>query len=117
MSTLPRGATGHQALYHHRERLDLAQVLVLGLPQVCAQGAMHHRRLSAHCAGGTRGHPRGDAAAAGSATRDDASTTTNGRASVRNDQVLDGVDPLPDEDPGARTHRDESARPGLYPET
>ena len=35
---------------------------------------------------------------------------------VRNDQVLDGVDPLPDEDAAARAHRDESARPGLQPE-
>ena len=61
----------------------------------------------------TRGRSRSDAAAAGSAARDDASATTNGRAPVRNDQVLDGVDALPDEDAGARAHRDESARAGL----
>ena len=70
-------------------------------------------RLSAHRALGTRSGARGDAAATGSAARDDASATTNGRAPVRNDQVLDGMDPLPDQDAGARAHRDESARPGL----
>ena len=85
-------------------------------PQVPAQGAMHDRRLSAHHALGARGGARGDAAAAGSAARDDASATTDGRAPVRHDQALDGLDPLPDQDAGARAHRDEPARPGLQPE-
>src|SRR6266704_2831711 len=110
---MPGGATGHQALYHHRARHDAAQVLVLSLSQVSAQSAMHDERLSAHHALGTRSGPRGNAAAIGSATRDDASATTNGRASVRNDQVLDGLDSLPYQDAGARAHRDESARPCL----
>src|SRR5271169_649887 len=49
---------------------------------------MHHGRLSAHHALGTRGGARGDAAATGSPARNDASTTTNGRAPVRHDHVL-----------------------------
>ena len=82
-------------------------------PRCALKAQCTTERLSAHCALGARSGPRGDAAAAGSATGDDASTTTNGRASVRHDQVLDGVDPLPDEDAAARAHRDEPARPGL----
>src|ERR1700682_2223604 len=41
----------------------------------------------------------------------------DGRASLRHDKVLDGIDALPDENTQARQHRDGAARPGLQHET
>jgi hypothetical protein len=50
-----------------------------------------------------------DATAARSPARDDESAARNSRASVRNDQALDGLDALPDEDVGARAHARDGA--------
>src|SRR5437899_33209 len=49
------------------------------------------------------------------ARRDDAQAM-HGGACVRHAQTLDGLDALPDEETGAREHRDESARAGIQPE-
>ena len=49
--------------------------------------------------------------------RDDAHAQTHRRTSVWHAQTLDGLDSLLDQNPAARTDRDESAHPGLQPET
>ena len=112
----PAGQRAIKRFTTDRERPDVAQVLVLGLPAVPAQGASAPPSDYRRIARWEHEAVLEAMQAAGSAARDDASATTNGRASVRNDQVLDGVDPLPDANAGARAHRDESARPGLQPE-
>ena len=63
----PAGQRRDLPLHHRRARHDAAQVLVLGLPEVPAQSAMHDEQLPAHRALGARGRARRDAGAAGSA--------------------------------------------------
>ena len=96
---------------------DPAQVLVLSLPQVSAQSAMHDERLSAHRALGARGRPRGDAGAPGPAARRDEATPANRRTSFRHPQSLDGRDPFPDQAAAAGQYRDESPCTGLQSQT
>jgi transposase len=100
---------GDQTLYHGRSWDDARCLLELGLSALPDQNALHHQPIPTNPTLEARGCSRSDAAATGSATRDDASAATNGRACVRNDQVLDGLDTFPDQDAGARAHRDEPA--------
>ena len=96
---------------------DAAQVLVLGVSAMPDQSAMHDGRLPAHCALGTRSGAGGDAGSPGEDAGSRAHPPANRRACLRHAQGLDGRHALPDEETAERQHRDESARPGLQPET
>ena len=84
MNTVPGRPTGAAALHGGREGADAAQVLVLGLPAMSDQGAMHHRHPSTDHALGAREGTGGDAGSTGPHARGFAFTAADGRASVRN---------------------------------
>ena len=98
-TTIEHGMTLHKYWTSACPRCPIKAQCTTGT--IGASRAGNTKRCSTRCSGGWIG------------TREDASAATNGRAPVRNDQVLDGVDPLPDEDARARAHRDEPARPCL----
>src|ERR1700730_3921767 len=103
------------ALHDNRARHDAAQVLVVGVPAMPDQGAMHDRRLPANRALGGGGGTGGDA---GAPLPDAAGLTyppADRRARLRHAQSLDGLDALPDEDAAARQYRNEPARSCLQP--
>ena len=77
---------------------DAASILVIGLPTLPDQGAMHDERLPAHRAMGTRGVL--DAMQARLKNMPDASRIRRRPSSIalRHAQILDGGDALPDED-------------------
>ena len=97
-------------------RSDAGRVLDLGVSALRAEGAVHDHRLPPHPTLAARSGARGDAGAARSAAGDDAAAPLYGRAPVRHDQAVDGLDPLPDAHARPRAHRDEPARAGLQPE-
>ena len=68
------------------------------LPAVSDQGAMHDRQGATRQALGTRGGAGRHAASTGPQARGDEDAKTNRRACLRNTEVLDGFDALPDED-------------------
>ena len=105
------------ALLWCRTRFDVASLLEFALPTVFKSRAMYTQRLPARWPMGTRGGSRGHAKPIGSGSRCDAHSTTNGGASIWNDQVMDGCCALPYKDAAKRADRDELARPCLQPQT
>jgi hypothetical protein len=90
--------------------------LELSLPGLPDQGPMHHWQRAANQTLGARRGTRCHASAAGPRPRENAGASTNRRTSVRNNQVLDGVDAFPDQDAGSGQYRDESSCARLQPE-
>ena len=101
------------ALYHGGERPDAPLLLELSLQDVCDQGAVHVGGATPRQAMGARVSARNHAATPGSGSESDADTATDGRASLRHAQVLDGLNTLPDAHARACANGNESACAGL----
>src|SRR6266850_581371 len=81
-----------------RARHDAAPVLVVGLPQVSNEGAVHAQPVPKNYPLGTRRSARQDATSVGQDTRGIEMATPDGRACLRDAQNVDGINPLPDQD-------------------
>ena len=113
---VPGGADRHLPVHRRRRRQDPAQVLVVGLPAVSDEAAVHEGQVPAHRPLGARGHTGRRSATPGRRARGHEATKTDRRACVRNAQGLDGIESLPDQNAASRANRDELAGSGLQPE-
>jgi transposase len=110
---LPRRRTPGPSLHQRGERADAAPLLDQRLQGLRDQGSLHRGQGAPHHALGTRACRRGGRAPARREPTDDAHAAKHRRASVRHHQVVDGIDPLPNEDTQEGRHRDGLARAGL----
>ena len=92
---------------------DPAPVLAIRLPALPDQVAMHDRRLPPRHAVGARAGIGGHAAPPGPHAGSIATTPADGRTPLRDAEGVDGLDPLPHQDPAAGPNGNELARPGL----
>src|SRR5450631_1562311 len=113
---MPCRTTSDLALHDRRARLNVTQILVVGLPTMSDQSATHDGRLSTHCAMGTRESTRCDAEAARPHSAGFANTPPDRRASLRHAESMDGSDAFSDQDETASEYGDELACAGLQPE-
>src|ERR1019366_4173396 len=87
------------------------------LPSLSSEAAVHTERRATGDPVGARGGDRSDATPPGSCAVQHAYPPQTGRASLRHDQSLDRLSPLPDEEAEERQNRDQPARSGLQSET
>jgi len=106
---MPGRSTSHLAFHERRRWFNTPQVLVLRLPEVSHQGAMHQRRVSANRPLGERARTRGYAKAPGPHTAGLATASADRRTPLRNAQSMDGSDTLPDQNAPSRKYTDEPA--------
>lgn len=111
--SLPGRRIPDLALLECRERHDEPPLLELELQGLRSQGQMHAELAAASDPLGTSGRARRNAGASGTDAGRHANQALDGRASIRDDQSMDGIDTLPDERTGARQGRDEPARARL----
>ena len=95
----------------HRGRHEDQRLLDQRLPELPAEDAVHDGQRTTREALGARSGPRRHAGAPGPQAPCDEDPKTDRRARVRHAEALDGFSPLPHEDPRARRHRNEPARP------
>jgi transposase len=113
---VPRWQDRHLPLHDRGSGQDPAQVLVVRLSAVPDEATVHDGQVPAHRSLGARRHPGGRSTAAGGCPRGHEAAKTDCRACVRNAEVLDGIEPLPDQDLAEGANRDELAGSGLQPQ-
>src|SRR6266581_2808705 len=101
---MPGRSTSHLALHDRRGWLNTPQVLVLRLPEVSHQSAMHQRRISTNRPLGERARTRGDAKTPGPHTAGLATAPADCRTPLRHAQSVDGSDALLDQDTPPREY-------------
>jgi len=105
--------TSSLAFRDRRRWSNTSQILVLGLPEVSYQGAMHQWRISAHRTLGARTRAQENAKAFGAHAAGIATMSADRRTSLRHPRGVDGSDTFIDQDAASRAHRNELACVGL----
>jgi hypothetical protein len=106
---MPRRPACHSPAHERRKRAADSGLWEQRLPAVPDQSAVHTEQQQKDCVQGTRGGARRHAATTRPAARGDDATAMHGRTRLRNAQVRDGFDALPDQETGQRRHRDAPA--------
>lgn len=107
---------GDSSLHDRRERIDLAQVLVIRLSTLPYADKVHDRQLPPHHAVGARARAREDADAAGCQAASRGYATTDGGACLRHAQIVAWNHAIADEDPSKGQNGGQLGGTGLQDE-
>src|SRR6266516_5103938 len=112
---LPCWRAAHPLIHNPRTWIGVAPLSDQRLPELRYQTSLYHRQGATDHTLGALAHSRSRSAPARRASRKDAPTARNGRASLRYNQGPNGSNTLLDEDAAAGCLRDGTTRFGLQP--